>query len=416
MSGHWSGMSPVPDPRGEPTSAGRVSTAFSFLGRRQPDVARRLAQDALSANPRDADAHAVLALVELANGNPRVAVERATEAVGFGPDLPIPLATLVQASLAGGDLDTARRAAERLMTTQPQNALSFGLAATVELERGRFPEAARLASEGVHVDPSSSMCHGIVGLAYSFMGEHQAAIRAMRASVRANPTGSDARSNLGFVIGGTGEWERASRYYREAAGLDPGNVTAVRNFEGTAKRNADPTVDLLGVRIFWRFAPLWQRLSAIAVLALSTPVWLPALPALAWSIASWAVELRTLRFLTPTHPGLARVPVWIGLAAAAAALLLAEFPEAVGVAVMGLAYGLTLIAALSFRRPRLRTPSLAVVLLLAAIPAFAGVAWPSVRADVPLAIVWLNAVGLTLILMQFAARKAVNTRDAVVSR
>ena len=149
-------------------------------------------RDAVSANPRGADACLALGTVLKARGDLPGAVASLKRAIALQPDTPSPRVGLAQALALAGDAAGAQREsadAERLRTRsqQSQEAATLTAVGIEKLSAGHADAAADCFRRATQAFDSFAPAHYQLGRALDLLGQHDAARAAFARAQQLNP-------------------------------------------------------------------------------------------------------------------------------------------------------------------------------------------------------------------------------------
>lgn len=356
----------------------------------RPDLAQEQAERALALNPGNGLALAALANALVAQGQSDLASQTAREAVGLAPDEFLPYVVLADIDYRIGRLREAYATALTIIAGWPSVDFGYGMLALVHIEQGRFGDAIAAARNGLAVNPRSGWCRELLAMAHSFRGEHADAIATIREAVAADPVGAEALTRMGQITAATGDHTSARSHYRAALAVAPDFAPAWKEFESMRDGQEPPLFDAVGMRIFWRFAPAWERGAVLVIVAASALLWVPAWPACAWSFVSFLAERRRSRFNGHLVFIDEAAKVVAGMAGTIF-VVIGTWPIGLALAVIGLSYWLLLATLAGVRRPLVRRVGLAGALGIAAAAAVGGLLWPELRGH-PFAAIGLLAV------------------------
>jgi Flp pilus assembly protein TadD len=139
------------------------------------------------------------------------------------------LAVLCERSERGGEALEHHEEANRLAPGQPRylNNLAFAL-----LMRGRAKEAIPKLEEGLRIEPRSARLRNNLGYAHAATGDFTRAAEQFRLG----GTPVQARNNLGFAYERSGNLAQAYDLYLQATRLDPADTTSRTNLSQVATR------------------------------------------------------------------------------------------------------------------------------------------------------------------------------------
>jgi tetratricopeptide (TPR) repeat protein len=198
-----------------------LSTAFQFHQRGRLDDAARIYQMILAGNPGHADAHHLLGVVALQQGQPQRAVELISRAIALRPDLAPYHANLGEAYRTLGRYDAAVACCRTALKLEPRfpgagNNLGLSLHAL-----GETKAAIEQFRETLRIQPDFAMAHNNLAITLRSLGEKAEAIKHFDLALKYTPTLAESHSNLGQLLFEEGRLQEALTHCREAVRLRP---------------------------------------------------------------------------------------------------------------------------------------------------------------------------------------------------
>ena len=190
-------------------------------------------QQALDARPADAEALALLAIIDVVKNDKSRALERAKRAVQTAPGSASAWVALSFAEQADFQLQQALESIQRAVSIEPNNAALRARAAELLLSVGRVDAARAEAQEAVRLDPGEARAHvalGFVNLAQIRSGIARGDFERAIALDPSNPT---PRLGLGLALIRAGQLVEGRQQIEIAVGLDPVN-SVLRSYVGKA--------------------------------------------------------------------------------------------------------------------------------------------------------------------------------------
>lgn len=190
---------------------------------RLDDAAQRL-QRAVLLNPDFAEAWTNLAGLSLSRGQPAEAVVQARQAVEVDPDFAEGRIALIRALLLTGapaDAVEASTQARRLLAVRPSEARSHAVLAMVALAQRRLDEAEREVALALELDGEERLALEVRGRLRLVLGRAEEAAADLDAALRARPADADLRYFHLLALLQAGEVERAEAALREALARQP---------------------------------------------------------------------------------------------------------------------------------------------------------------------------------------------------
>lgn len=225
--------------------------------RRHADAANELRQ-ALTHDPHDAIAHAMLAVSLLELDQAKDATAEAQQAVGLAPDLPFAHYALAFVLYKRNWLDEARAAAAEAVRLESFNPNHFALLSAIEMERRNWPGALEHAERALETDPEHAWAINLRAMALVKLGRREEAALTMGAALSRDPENATSHANQGWTLLHRGDHRQARVHFREALRLDPTLDWARAGMVESLKSGFPPYKYLL---LFW----LWMaRLSGKA--------------------------------------------------------------------------------------------------------------------------------------------------------
>jgi predicted O-linked N-acetylglucosamine transferase (SPINDLY family) len=191
--------------------------------------AETLYRRALQAEPKNAAALQLLALLLAQTGRPEMAVDLFRDAVALRPESPELQYNLANALQAAGRLDAAAMAYRRALELRPEFAEAYVNLADVLLRLGERDEAVVCGERAVALGVDIAEAHNNFGNALREGGELTAATEAYGRALALNPRLAAAHNNLGAVLQQQGRLRDAVACYRRALAYRPDYVEAFHN-------------------------------------------------------------------------------------------------------------------------------------------------------------------------------------------
>ena len=206
-----------------------LSTAFQYHQRGCLDEAARIYQILVAGNPGHADAHHLLGVVALQQGNPARAVELISRAIALRSDVAPYHANLAEAYRMLGKYEAATSCCRTALKLQPHfpgagNNLGLSLHAL-----GQTKAAIEQYRETLRIQPDFAMAHNNLAIALRSLGEKAQAITHFGLALKYAPTLAESHSNLGQLLFEEGRIQEALVHCREAVRLRPDFAEAHTN-------------------------------------------------------------------------------------------------------------------------------------------------------------------------------------------
>jgi tetratricopeptide (TPR) repeat protein len=180
-------------------------------------------QRALAAEPGNADALALLAIIDVVRNDKPRALEQAQRAVQSAPGSARAWLALSFAQQSDFQLQEALASIQRAIAIEPDNAALRARAAELLLSVGRVDQAQAQAQEAVRLDPNEARAHvalGFVNLAQIRSGAARGDFQRAIALDQANPM---PRLGLGLALIREGKLVEGREQIEIAVALDPAN-------------------------------------------------------------------------------------------------------------------------------------------------------------------------------------------------
>ncbi len=198
-----------------------LERANLLLQQSRPADAEREAMLALSLQPADPGALAVLALARAYQKNYPGALAAATEAVGLAPEYPY--FHYVHAFVLH-HADKPREAfvaVQEALRLDPHDASLFSLLASIELARSRWKEALEAAEQALAIDAEHVEAANLRAMALVRLGRKEEAMETVDFALRRAPENAMSHANQGWNCLHRNDPKAAQEHFREALRLDP---------------------------------------------------------------------------------------------------------------------------------------------------------------------------------------------------
>lgn len=185
-------------------------------------------QRILSLNPRIAEIHFNVAVLQTQLGQPQAAIASYREALNLKPDFTVAyfnLGTLLQAQ---GQLAEAAWHYQKAVALQPDFFEALGNWGAVLQLQGQLDAAAQCYRQALALRPDARS-HFNLGTALYDQGHHDDAIREFRAALQLDPQFADAWNDLGEIHRDRGDMTEAVRCYQQALQVEPSHPRALYN-------------------------------------------------------------------------------------------------------------------------------------------------------------------------------------------
>ncbi len=183
------------------------------------DQAERLYRQALASDPRDANVHFLLGMIELARANLVAALEHIKTAIEFNPACAEFHRHLGDAHLMSGQIALAEEAYRQAIRLDPRMAAAHNqLAAALRLI-GNSAQAEASCREAIRLDPAMAAAHNNLGNVLQDQQRLDEAAAAFEQSARLAPDSVEILFNLGNCQQARGDTAAAFAAYRGAVAL-----------------------------------------------------------------------------------------------------------------------------------------------------------------------------------------------------
>jgi tetratricopeptide (TPR) repeat protein len=210
--------------------AGRAAEALA-VGRVE-EAAADLDQ-ALKADPKNADALALQAVVAVTRNDKARALELARKAVEAGPTSAAARIALSYAQQARFDLDAALAAEKEAVRLEPGNALAWARLAELQQSFGDLDASLDAAAKAVAANPDLSRTQTVLGFAYLTSVKTARAAAAFEKAIQLDNADPLPRLGLGLSRIRDGRLEEGRRDLEIAMSLDADNAL-IRSYLGKA--------------------------------------------------------------------------------------------------------------------------------------------------------------------------------------
>lgn len=214
------------EPVGASTDADvHVERGYQLYAQARFDLAEDALRLALSADPDDAYAHALLALCLEGQDQYEKAADEARRAVGLDPSEPLGHYALGRAAQALGRYEEAVASSREAIRLDPESPQKRWLLGSLLLDLGEAREALDMAEEGLRLDSEHSSCNNLRALALVHLGRDEEAVESTAAALARNPENPHTHAARGWALIRTSP-PAALEHFREALRLDPSNEPA----------------------------------------------------------------------------------------------------------------------------------------------------------------------------------------------
>ena len=205
-----------------------VLVAQIHLDAKRTAQARRILEQALAADPRNAEAWNELGGVELADGNANRALDRYQKALDIKPDLPYALINAAQAYAKLGDNASSERLFRDALAADPRSAEAANGLGLALANQNRLDEAKRAFEQAIEIRRSYGPAINNLGVLYGSRGDLNNAIAAFRYGIQVAPDEDDLYLNLARTYVNMGERGKARNVIEQWLKRKPKNHMAVQ--------------------------------------------------------------------------------------------------------------------------------------------------------------------------------------------
>ena len=192
----------------------------------RPEMAEAELRQALSAEPHDAFAHALLALCLAQREKFDEANAEAHQAIHLQPDMAFAHYAHAHVLFDRYRFPDARAAIQEAIRLDPASADHFALLSNIEVQECHWRDALAAAERGLELDPEHVACTNLRAIAMVKLGRKAEAGATIDTALSKNPENSLTHANQGWTLLERGQPKKALEHFREALRLDPGNEWA----------------------------------------------------------------------------------------------------------------------------------------------------------------------------------------------
>ena len=178
------------------------------------------ARQALTAEPDDALAHALLALGLSHLEQSKEAVDAGRRAVALAPELSFAHYALGWALLERAEVSAAERSAREALRLDPDSH-GYALLAQIHVRQKHWAEAIKAAEKGLQIEPEHPGCANLRALSLGALGRSDEAAAVMTAVLALDPDDAFGLTNRGWLMLRQSRPQEALESFREALRLDP---------------------------------------------------------------------------------------------------------------------------------------------------------------------------------------------------
>ncbi|MBI3707931.1 MAG: tetratricopeptide repeat protein [Proteobacteria bacterium] len=231
----------------------RLAAAMAHHRSGRLDEANGLYEQVLAANPDEAEALHLSALIALQRGEHDRAQARLGRAAALKPDDAVLLNDFGVALRLGGRARDAAAAFARSGALKSDYAEAWHNLGLTHRALGELPQAAEALRRAAALRPNSVPTHSALGIVLAALGDIAGACATFRRAVELAPDSPETHNNLGLALHHAGEGEAARAALERALAIKPDFADAVFNL-GVVRQKAG---DFAGAQ------ECWQRTVAI---------------------------------------------------------------------------------------------------------------------------------------------------------
>jgi tetratricopeptide (TPR) repeat protein len=184
------------------------------------DLAEQELRQALTNEPDDALAHALLALCLCGQKDYAAATREAEEAIHLGPNVSFAHYALAYTLYHRDRLKEAEAAIEQALELAPWDADYYSLLASIRFDQRRWPAALEAAERGLELDAEHAGCTNLRAMALVKLGRRAEAGATIDDALRRDPENALTHANQGWTLLEQGQPDKALEHFREALRLD----------------------------------------------------------------------------------------------------------------------------------------------------------------------------------------------------
>jgi tetratricopeptide (TPR) repeat protein len=203
-----------------------IERARLLLQQSRTDLAENELRQALTTEPDDPYAHALLALCLAKRKEFKEATAEAEQAIHLAPDFPFAHYALADILHDRNHNDEALAAINEALRLDSSDADYFGLLSAIHISEKNWKEALVAAEHGLQLDSEHVGCTNLRAVALVKLGRKSEAGATIDAALARNPENSVTHANQGWTLLERGDPKKALEHFREALRLNPENEWA----------------------------------------------------------------------------------------------------------------------------------------------------------------------------------------------
>lgn len=200
--------------------------AFLLFDQGRYQLAERELRHALTQDPGDPTAHALLALCLSEQERFDQAEAEARLAVAHGGELGLVHYALARVLYDRNRYDEAKDVLQVAIRHEPEHPLYFSLLSALHYEERRWKEALEAADQALTLDPEETGALNMRAMALRQLGRDQEAAETLEGALAKDPERAISHANRGWTLLRDGNTAAALESFREALRLDPSLETA----------------------------------------------------------------------------------------------------------------------------------------------------------------------------------------------
>jgi tetratricopeptide (TPR) repeat protein len=185
------------------------------------DLAEKELRQALTADPENARAHALLALSLCQQRKDWEALHVARQAVHLEPGFAESHYTLGRVLNRMGKTREAELAVQHALQLNPAVAAYWNLLASLYLRQRAWQKTLEAAEQGLSREPEHAGCANLRAKALVKLGRQRESSLTLAASLAREPENALTHANQGWLLLSSGHHQRAMEHFREALRLNP---------------------------------------------------------------------------------------------------------------------------------------------------------------------------------------------------
>ncbi|HEX4408355.1 MAG TPA: tetratricopeptide repeat protein [Xanthobacteraceae bacterium] len=191
--------------------------------------AEELARRAANAEPDNAEAAHMQALIAHQSGKSGEAIDHLRRAIALKPDISLYQANLGEMCRLAGRIDEAVAAGRQAVALDPNNAGAHSNLGIALFDQGKFDESLALYERAIALEPNFAQAHSNRGNALQRLKRFADAEPSYRRAIELQPGFADGWNNLGTCLRELKRSEEAEAAYRKALEPHPNNPDTLDN-------------------------------------------------------------------------------------------------------------------------------------------------------------------------------------------